>query len=127
MRTQGAPLERVRRRDLIAAGVERVYNRTVGARNGLPVLDDDRVLDVSNVIWSTGFSRDLDWIDLPIVGEDGWPLQERGVVPSAPGLYFVGLPFMRSFASPLLGGVGRDAAYVADRIAARSRAMRPRW
>lgn len=122
MRDHGAPLERVKPADLAAVGVERVYARTAGARDGLPLLDDGRVLDVANVIWCTGFQPQFDWIDLPVVGEDGWPLQKRGVVPTAPGLYFVGLPFMHSFASPLIGGVGRDAASIADRIASRARA-----
>jgi hypothetical protein len=31
-------------------------------------------------------------------------------------IYFVGLPFQYAFASPLIGGVGRDARYVVDRI-----------
>ena len=41
---------------------------------------------------------------------------------SVPGLYFVGLPFQYSFASMLIGGVGRDAAYVAKHIASRTSA-----
>ena len=64
------------------------------------------------------------WIHLPILGDDGWPLQKRGVVPSAPGLYFVGLPFLYSGASSLLGGVGRDARFIADRIAERTETSR---
>ena len=39
-----------------------------------------------------------------------------------PGLYTVGLPFQTAIASALLGGVGRDAAYVADRVAERAAA-----
>src|SRR5206468_3768458 len=49
-----APLIRVKARDLDAAGVERTP-RATGVRNGLPQLADGRVLDVANVIWSTGF------------------------------------------------------------------------
>ena len=55
IRHGGAPLLRYRRKDLRAAGVERVLARTVGVENGLPVLDDGRVLDVRNVVWCTGF------------------------------------------------------------------------
>jgi putative flavoprotein involved in K+ transport len=119
MRAHGVPLERVRPVDLEAAGVTRVYARTVGARDGLPVLDDGSVLDVTNVVWCTGFRHDFTWIDLPVMGKDGWPMQDHGVVPSVPGLYFVGLPFQRAVASALIGGVGRDAAHVVERIAAR--------
>ena len=52
-----APLERVRRKDLATAGVERVP-RTVGARDGLPLLEDGRALQVANVLWCTGFEAD---------------------------------------------------------------------
>jgi putative flavoprotein involved in K+ transport len=117
MRSRGAPLERVRPADLAAAGVERVYARAVGARGGLPLLDDGRVMDVANVVWCTGFRHDFPWLDVPVMGEDGWPIHHRGAATTAPGLYFLGLPFLYSFASPLIGGVGRDARYVADRIA----------
>jgi putative flavoprotein involved in K+ transport len=54
----GAPLIRVRLKDLVSAGVERVP-RTEGVRDGLPELADGRVLDVSNVIWCTGFRYDF--------------------------------------------------------------------
>jgi putative flavoprotein involved in K+ transport len=119
MRAHGVPLERVRPVDLRAAGVTRLYARTVGARDGRPILDDGSVLDVTNVVWCTGFRHDFTWINLPVLGEDGWPMQDYGVVRSVPGLYFMGLPFMRAVASALIGGVGKDAAYVVERIAAR--------
>lgn len=122
IRKGGAPLLRYRRTDLLEAGVELAEARTVGVENGKPVLADGRVLDVANVIWCTGFRPDYRWIDLPIVGDDGWPIQTRGVVDSAPGLYFLGLLFQYSFTSMLVVGAGRDAAYVGDRIAARASA-----
>ena len=59
---------------------------------------------------------------IPVTGEDGWPEQERGVVPSSPGLYFLGLPLQYAFASMLVGGAGRDAKYVANHIGAAMRA-----
>jgi putative flavoprotein involved in K+ transport len=113
---EGTPLARVRPKDLEAAGVERVP-RTVGAMEGLPVLEDGRVLDVANVIWCTGFRADFGWIALPVFGEDGEPVHDRGVVEAAPGLYFVGRPFLYGFTSSLLGGVGRDAEHIARHIA----------
>ena len=115
--TAAAPLARVRRKDLAAAGVERVP-RTVGVRDGLPLLEDGRVLEVANVVWCTGFRHDFGWIDLPVFDAGDQPHHDRGVVPDAPGLYFVGLFFLASITSALLGGVGRDAEHVAARIAA---------
>ncbi len=119
-----APLARVKSIDLKAAGVERTFARVVDARDGLPQLDDGRVIEVRNIVWCTGFRNDFNWIHLPVVGDDGYPLQERGVVPAAPGLYFIGLPFLYAFSSMIIAGVGRDAAYIARRVAERSRAER---
>ena len=117
IRLGGAPLLRYRRKDMRSAGVERVLARTVGIEGGQPVLDDGRVLDVRNVIWCTGFRPDFSWIKLPYdLGDDGYPVQYRGVVASSPGLYFVGLPFLHSFASMLIGGAGRDAERVVRHI-----------
>jgi putative flavoprotein involved in K+ transport len=120
IRHGGAPLLRYRKKDLLAVGVERVLARTVGVQDGLPVLDDGRVLDVQNVVWCTGFRPNYSWIEVPLeIGEDGYPVQYRGVVKSAPGLYFVGMPFLHSFASMLIAGSVRDAERVATYIAAR--------
>jgi putative flavoprotein involved in K+ transport len=119
VRLGGAPLLRFRRSDLREVGVERVLERTVGAQDGLPVLAGGRVLDVSNVVWCTGFRPDYSWIRLPLeAGEDGYPVQYRGASTTA-GLYFVGLPFLHSFASMFIGGAGRDAERVAEQIVAR--------
>jgi putative flavoprotein involved in K+ transport len=126
VRDHGGPLLRVKRAHLDAAGVERTESRVAGVVEGKPVLEDGRVLqDVANVIWCTGFGKDISWIEIPVTGEDGWPEQHRGVVESSPGLYFVGLPVLFAFASMLVGGVGRDAKYVARQIAGRKTAGAP--
>jgi putative flavoprotein involved in K+ transport len=114
----GAPLIRVKSADLRAAGVERVP-KTVAVRDGRPVLEDGRVLDVANVIWCTGFRHDYEWIDVDVFGDDAQPVHARGVA-SQPGLYFVGLDFLYSFTSENVGGVGRDARYIAKQIVARA-------
>lgn len=115
-------LVRVKPKDITAARIERVP-RTVGVKDGLPQLEDQRVLDdISNVIWCSGFRPDFSWIDLPIFGreeEPKEPLHRRGVVASEPGLYFVGLFFLYALSSSLLRGVGRDAARVVEAIARR--------
>jgi len=121
--TQGIQLVRTKPQDLDAAGVERVP-RTTGVRDGRPVVGDDRVLDVANVVWCTGFEPDFSWIDLPIFGGEDHPkepVHERGVVPDAPGLYFVGLMFLYAMSSGLFTGVGRDAEYVVDHLVERAR------
>jgi putative flavoprotein involved in K+ transport len=117
VRHGGGPLLRVKLADLKAAGVEHVEARVTGVENGRPALADGSVLDVANVVWCTGFRKDLSWIDFPIAGDDGWPDQTRGAVNGRPGLYFVGLPFLYSFSSTLVGGAGRDAEHVVGQIA----------
>jgi putative flavoprotein involved in K+ transport len=105
----------VKTKDLMRLGVRRVP-RVVGARDGLPLLDDGRVLELSNVIWCTGFRQDFRWIDLPIFGEDGQPQHDRGVVRSEPGLYFMGLIFQYASSSDVITGMGRDAEHIARYI-----------
>jgi putative flavoprotein involved in K+ transport len=114
------PLIRTKERNLRAAGVQRVP-RLAGAQDGRPVLEDGRVLDVANVIWCTGFTPGFDWIDLEIHGEHE-PQHERGLVPTQPGLYFVGLHFLNALSSSMIHGVGRDAERVARQIAQRATA-----
>lgn len=124
IRYHGGPMLRVKREDLLARGVERVHDRVAGVQDGRPVLDDGRVMDVANVVWCTGFRQVFDWIKLPVIGPDGWPVEMRGVVTGAPGLFFCGLCFQFAFTSMTLPGVGRDAEYLAKRIVARSGAAR---
>jgi putative flavoprotein involved in K+ transport len=122
--TTTAPLERVRPKELAAAGVQRVP-RTVGVRGGYPMLEDGRVMDVTTVLWCTGFRPDFAWVDLPVFDQDGAPAHHRGVVGSQPGLYFLGLWFLSAFTSSLLGGVGGDAEHIAEQIASRQPDGRP--
>ncbi len=121
--SQGGPLIRLKPRDLAAAGIQRVP-RTVGVRDGLPLLEGGRVLDVANVIWCTGFHPGFSWIDLPIFGERGEPMHQCGIVSSEPGLYFVGLEFLYALSSEMIHGVGRDAERIAQAIVAQARTAR---
>jgi putative flavoprotein involved in K+ transport len=117
----GAPMARVKRRELSARGVRWLEQRVTGVSDdGMPVLADGTTLDIATVIWCTGFEHHFEWIDLPVLDEQGWPREYRGVVDEAPGLFFSGLAFQYSFASMVLPGVGRDAAYVARRIVERA-------
>jgi len=114
-----APLIRMKPRDLADAGVQRVA-RVVGVRNGWPLLEDGRTLEVANVIWCTGYHPGFSWIDLPVFGEDGRPIHERGIVSKVPGMYFVGLHFLYAMSSASVIGVGRDAGRVVKALASRS-------
>jgi putative flavoprotein involved in K+ transport len=122
MIAKGGPLIRVKPADLASAGVERTP-RVTGVRDGKPLLADGRVLDVTNVIWCTGFHPGLSWIEVPtpVYGADGEPVHERGIVPGEPGLYYVGLHFLYALSSTMIHGVARDAERIANTIQGRVR------
>jgi putative flavoprotein involved in K+ transport len=120
---KGGPLIRTKWNHLLARGVTAVP-KVAGVRDGLPLLEDGRVLDVGNVIWCSGFSPGFSWIDLPVLDEYGEP-PAGGVVPTEPGLYFVGLHFIYALSSTMIHGVGRDANRIAQVIASRVSAGAP--
>ena len=73
---------------------------------------------ISTVLWATGYRRDYSWIHFDACDADGELRQEGGLC-DTPGLYALGLPFMRHRASSFIDGVGRDAEAIAPVIAAR--------
>ena len=116
--SMGTPLIRTRESDLAGAGVTRVP-RVEGVRDGLPLLADGRTLNVSNIVWCTGFNLGLSFIDLPIFDDNGEPRHDRGIVTEQPGLFLVGQHFQYSLSSTMIHGVGRDAARIANALAVR--------
>lgn len=117
------PLIRTKGKDLLAAGVERVP-RATAAKEGLPQLEDGQTMQVRNVVWCTGFHPGFSWVEGVHLDAHGEPRQVRGEAQDVPGLYFVGLHFLYAMSSSMLQGVGRDARFVAERIAARVAAAR---
>jgi len=115
MITQSAPLVRVRPQELKKAGVSRV-GRIAGVTGGKPVTEEGEVLDVSSVVWCTGYKHGFDWVDLPVFDDNGVPLHERGVVADEPGLYFVGLYFLHALWSETITGVQPDVHHIADHL-----------
>jgi putative flavoprotein involved in K+ transport len=106
----GTPLVRTKQSDLEAAGVQRV-GRLAGVRDGLPITEDDQVLEPQTVVWCTGYRPDYSWIDLPVADDAGHPITERGVSPEI-GLYFIGVVFQYAAASSTIQGLDQDARYL---------------
>jgi len=104
-----------------AAGIRRV-GRFEKEREGLPACGGE-VIEPRVVVWCTGFAPDYRWIGLPVLGDDGYPRHRRGVATDAPGLYFLGLRFQHRVTSSLIGGVGEDAAFIAEQVARRCEAL----
>jgi putative flavoprotein involved in K+ transport len=83
--------------------------------------DSPTELDLANagittVIWAMGYRPDLGWVGLPILDDEGYPVQRRGVT-TVPGLFILGLDWLHTAKSGLFAGVGEDAAYLAAQIA----------
>jgi putative flavoprotein involved in K+ transport len=123
MRGHGVMLIRNSVKDLERAGIV-LTGRIERVEGGRPVAVDGTVIDAATVVWCTGSGPDLDWIDIPgVVGDDGLPVQERGLSSGCRGLGFVGMPFQYSLFSPTLMGMDRDAEFVVDRLPARREAQ----
>jgi putative flavoprotein involved in K+ transport len=82
---------------------------------------------IKTILWATGFRPDYSWLDVPVLDHKGHVRHDGGVVES-PGLYLLGMPFLRRRKSSLIDGVGDDArdlsahlaSYIRDRTFSRS-------
>jgi len=92
-----------------------LHPRAVAAAGSTLRFSDGTTLDLGSVIWATGFRLDHSWVDVPVFGESGQVLHERGVTAS-PGLYFLGLPWQHTRGSALLGFVEDDAEFIAQKV-----------
>lgn len=101
------------------AGSVRYAARAVDAAGTQLVTADGQRLDVSTVLWATGYRNEWPWLDAELLGADGQPPHDAGI--GASGLHFVGLYRMRNRGSALLGFVGRDAQRVGAAVARRSK------
>lgn len=70
---------------------------------------------IGTVIWATGYHPDYSWLDVPVLDRKGRIRHDGGVV-AAPGLYVMGLPFMRRRKSSFIDGAGDDAADLAAHL-----------
>jgi len=85
-----------------------------------PILEIDPVeVNLTSIVWATGFARDHSWIKLDIFNENHNPIHHRGVS-KEPGIYFLGLPFQGNRGSSFLFGVWHDAKYLAGHISVRN-------
>ena len=87
--TRGEFVIGTNRRRLKQAGV-RFRPRLVNAQGRTARFADDSSLDVSAVVWATGYRPDYSWISIPGVTANGRVRHRRGVT-DVPGLYFLGL------------------------------------
>ena len=74
--------------------------------------------EIKTILWATGFRPDLSWLDVPILDRKGQIHHDGGVVVDAPGMYLMGMQFLRRRKSSLIDGAGDDANDLSDHLAA---------
>lgn len=74
--------------------------------------------EIRTVVWATGYRPDWSWLDVPVLDRKGWIRHEGGIT-EAPGLYVIGLPFLRRRKSSFIHGAGDDAREIVEHLAAR--------
>lgn len=89
--------------------------RTKDALDNEVVFENKKVTSIKNIIWATGYRPNFKWIEGLELDSDNYPKNYRGVS-NIEGLYFIGLPWMYTRGSATLGGVSKDASYLADII-----------
>ena len=81
------------------------------------VLIDLEADGFETVLWATGFRADYSWLDVPVLDRKGEIRHDGGVVPQAPGLYRIGLNFLRRRKSSFIHGAEDDARELVDHLA----------
>jgi putative flavoprotein involved in K+ transport len=94
-----------------------LHGRAVAAAGHTVTFSDGLQLAPGAVIWATGFKVDHSWIDVPVFDDRGRVVHQRGVTES-PGLYFLGLSWLHTRGSALIGWVKDDAEYLAQKVSA---------
>jgi putative flavoprotein involved in K+ transport len=84
-----------------------------------PTAIDLRAEGVRTVLWATGYRRSYPWLKVPVLDARGEIRHEGGITPE-PGLYVLGLQFLRRRSSSWIDGVGDDARALADDLVHRT-------
>ncbi len=89
--------------------------RTKDALKDTVIFENNSITSIKNIIWATGYRPNFTWIEGLELDENSYPKNYRGVS-NITGLYFIGLPWMYTRGSATLGGVSKDASYLANII-----------
>jgi putative flavoprotein involved in K+ transport len=80
-----------------------------------PRLGVDLASEVHTIVWATGYRPDYGWLDVPVFDRKGHQRHDRGIV-DAPGLYALGLPFLRRRKSSFIHGAEDDVREIAAHL-----------
>ena len=92
--------------------------KTRNAEGNVVITENKNIKGLKNIIWATGYRPNFAWIEDLELAKNGYPKHYRGVS-NIDGLYFIGLPWLHTRGSATLGGIKKDAAYLAQRISER--------
>jgi putative flavoprotein involved in K+ transport len=81
-----------------------------------PLTLDLRSGEIRTILWATGFRPDRSWLDVPVFNRKGQVRHDGGVTAS-PGLYLMGMPFLRRRKSSFIDGASADAADLSGHLA----------
>jgi len=73
--------------------------------------------EIRTVVWATGYRPDYSWLEVPILDHKGQIRHDGGVV-EAPGMYVLGLPYLRRRKSSFIHGAEDDARDLCEHIVA---------
>jgi putative flavoprotein involved in K+ transport len=71
--------------------------------------------NIQNVIWATGYRPDYAWLNVPVLDRKGW-IKHQGGIAEAPGMYVLGMPFLRCRKSSFIHGIEDDARFVSNHL-----------
>lgn len=89
--------------------------KTLHCENSRIITERKNLTDVQNIIWATGYRPNFSWIKGLELDKEQYPVHYRGVS-NMEGLYFIGLPWLHTRGSATLGGIKKDANYLARYI-----------
>jgi len=81
-----------------------------------PLGADLRRGEIRTILWATGYRPDYSWLHLPVLDHKRQIVHDGGVIEKAPGLYVIGLQFLRRRKSALIDGAGDDARDLSDHL-----------
>ena len=83
-----------------------------------PLFMDFTGSEIKTIIWATGYYPDYSWLDVPVFDRKGRIRHHGGIVTEAPGMYLMGIQFLRRRKSALIDGAGDDARDLSTHLAA---------
>ena len=107
----------------LGSGVDgEVEPRTVSSRRASTPSRGSRSIsarrEIATIVWATGFRPDYSWLQVPVLDRKGLLRHDGGVVTGAPGMYAIGLNFLRRRKSSFIHGAEDDARELTDHLAA---------